>query len=65
MNPERLVLLRLLEKMSEKYPDMRFGQLVANIASFTNWENRGVIWDVTDSELIKACEHSLSDTPHK
>lgn len=65
MNPERIVLLRMLEKMSKKYPDMRLGQLVANIASWTTSESKSVIWDVEDSDLIAACKRSLDNHEHR
>lgn len=43
-------LLAALASLGRKYPDWRFGQLVANIAGWADQE----IWDVDDEKLLDA-----------
>lgn len=52
---ERTELLTALAEMSRRYPDWRFGQLVANITGWTDQD----IWDVEDQQLLEACRTHL------
>ncbi len=58
MTPTRLEIFRVLEALSNRYPDMRFGQLVSNIA---NWAARipDALWDVEDEEFLAAARQHL------
>lgn len=58
MTPTRREILQALEALSNRYPDMRFGQLVVNIA---NWATQtpDAIWDVEDEEFLKAVQNHL------
>jgi hypothetical protein len=59
MKPEREELLRLIEKLSEMYPNMRFGQLVTNVAYWVKGPSKSAAWDATDEELIEAAKKNL------
>jgi len=60
MTTERQKLLRLLADLSEQAPDMRLGQLVANIATLALGAKVQAIWDAEDQELAVAA-HRLLD----
>lgn len=63
MNPVRQEVLQLLAQMSERYPEWRLGQLVANVALWarqpTEPHDTG-IWEVEDEELLATLERHLS-----
>jgi hypothetical protein len=44
-----------LAELSRRYPDWRFGQLVANVAGWADKE----IWDVEDAQLLAAAQAHL------
>ena len=53
-NQERADLLAAIDELSQRYPDWRLGQLVANLAGWADQE----IWDVGDEQLLEAaCSH--------
>ena len=57
MTKTRREILKAIEALSERYPEMRFGQLVVSIS---NWATQlpDAIWDVDDKELLAAAiEH--------
>lgn len=64
MTPTRLEILRLLEALSDQYPDMRFGQLVMNVA---NWATRTPdgVWDVEDDLFLSAAKKHLEKRTHE
>jgi hypothetical protein len=49
-NQSRADLLAVLTELGQRYPDWRFGQLVANVAGWADRE----IWDVEDEQLLAA-----------
>ena len=51
----RAELLAVLAQLCERYPGWRFGQLVANLASWADQE----IWDVEDEQLLEAARQHL------
>ena len=55
MNKERVDLLAALAELSQRYPDWRLGQLVANVAGWADQE----IWDVEDEQLLEALQLHL------
>jgi hypothetical protein len=63
MNAIRKDVFRLLAELSERHPEWRLGQLVANV---TLWARQPTephdtgIWDVEDEELLAALERHLS-----
>jgi DNA phosphorothioation-dependent restriction protein DptG len=59
MTQTRCELLQALEALSRLYPDMRFGQLLVNVA---NWaaRNPDAVWDVEDEQLLDAAKKHLA-----
>lgn len=50
MNKTHDELIDALAELHRRYPDWRFGQLVANVAGWADQE----IWDVEDEQLLAA-----------
>jgi hypothetical protein len=58
-------ILRALEAMCQRYPEMRFGQMVANISSWAMGPKSESVWDVEDDAFLKATlDHLSSDKPN-
>lgn len=58
---ERHELLRLIEEVSEGYPEFRLGQLIANLAFWARGDQEGAIWNVEDEELIATAREQISN----
>ena len=54
-------LLRVLSEFSDHAPDMRFGQLIANLAFLARSSGPSDIWEVEDEELLEAGRSHLRD----
>lgn len=54
MTTTRQDFLALLTQLSEDAPDLRLGQLVANLATLALGAKVEAIWDVEDEELLAA-----------
>jgi hypothetical protein len=52
---QRADLLAAIAGLCQRYPDWRFGQLVANVAGWADQE----IWDVEDDHLLEAARLHL------
>jgi hypothetical protein len=52
---DRTELLATIAELSEKYPDWRLGQLMANAAGWADQE----IWDIEDEQLLEAARVHL------
>ena len=62
MNPEiRRQLLRVLDDLGEYTPDVRFGQLLANLSYMAKSFTAEAIWDVEDEELLEAAKGHLQE----
>ena len=62
MNPEvRRELLRVLDDLGEYTPDVRFGQLLANLSYMARNFTAEAIWDVEDEELLFAARSHLKE----
>lgn len=59
MTASREALLRLLGDLSEQAPDLRLGQLVANLATLAQGAKVEAIWDAEDEELVAAARRLL------
>lgn len=59
MTTNREELLRLLADLSESAPDLRMGQLVANLATLARGAKVEAIWDAEDEELANAARRLL------
>ena len=54
-NERRDEIIKVIAELCERYTDWRFGQLVANVAGWTDDE----IWDVEDERLLQAARSHL------
>ncbi|MBO0697924.1 MAG: hypothetical protein J2P46_06000 [Zavarzinella sp.] len=55
---ERSELLLALTELSRRYPDWRFGQLVANVAGWADVD----LWDVEDGQLLAAARAHIHES---
>jgi hypothetical protein len=62
---ERQELLRLIEEMSEGYPEFRLGQLIANLAFWARGDQVGAVWNVEDDELMAAAREQISNAKRR
>jgi hypothetical protein len=60
MTTTRSELLRLLGELSEEAGELRFGQLVANLATLAQGAKVEAIWDAEDEELVGAAQRLLA-----
>jgi hypothetical protein len=54
-------LLRVLSGFSDHAPDVRFGQLICNLAFLARSSGPSDVWDVEDDELLEAARSHLHD----
>jgi endonuclease III len=59
-NETRRELLRVLDELSAQCPDVRFGQLLANLATLAKGPTVEAIWDAEDEELLEAARRQLA-----
>lgn len=52
-------LLAAVERLSALCPQMRFGQLVANLSTLARGLDLGAIWDAEDEELLAAARRQV------
>jgi hypothetical protein len=57
----RQEILRLREQLRELTPDVRFGQLIANLSSLAMGPTNEPIWDMEDEQLVAAIRKHLAD----
>ena len=55
----RRELLRVLDELSAQCPDVRFGQLIANLATLAKGPTVEAVWDAEDEELLQAARRQL------
>ena len=58
-NETRRELLRVLDELSAQCPEVRFGQLLANLATLAKGPTVEAIWDTEDEELLQAARRQL------
>ncbi len=61
INTTRREILRVLEELSDTSPDVRLGQLIANLSYLSRGPSAESIWDMEDSELLAAARKHLED----
>jgi hypothetical protein len=64
MIESRRELLSLLELLGEAHPEMRFGQLITNLANWATHQ-RDALWDVEDELLLEAARKHLERSQQK
>lgn len=52
---QRADLLAAVDELSQRYPDWRLGQLIANVAGWADQE----VWDVEDEQLLAVAQSHL------
>ena len=60
MNPIRQELLAVLAELSAACPEMRFGQLIANLSTLACGLSAEGLWDAEDQELLAAARKQLA-----
>ena len=61
IEPTRQEILARLERLSELAPDMRFGQLIANLAFMAAGPWDQTLWDLEDEKLVGAVRQMEAD----
>jgi len=61
IDPTRQELLNNIERLSELAPDLRLGQLVANLAFHAAGPWDRTLWDVEDDQLLDAVRQQIAD----
>jgi hypothetical protein len=59
-NYVRHELLAVLAELSEACPEMRFGQLIANLSTLAKGLSAEGLWDAEDDELLAAARKQLA-----
>lgn len=59
MKTSREELIAALVELGTLFPNWRFGQLVANVATAARGPNSEAIWDSEDEELIAAANRLI------
>jgi hypothetical protein len=59
INATRRELLQLLAELGEATPEVRFGQLIANLSYLARENSAEAVWDVEDDELLQAARQHL------
>jgi hypothetical protein len=59
MSGQRRELLRLLAELSAEVPNVRFGQLIANLSYLGRGLSAESVWKVEDDELLRAAREHL------
>ena len=61
IKPIRRETLQALERLSELTPDVRFGQLIANLSYLAVGPTVEAIWEMEDDQLLAAIEQHIAD----
>jgi hypothetical protein len=61
MNPVRQEALQALAELSELAPEVRLGQLMANLSYVARGLSPEAIWDMEDEELLAAARKHLEE----
>jgi hypothetical protein len=59
IEPIRRDVLKVLAELSEVVPEVRLGQLVANLSYLARGLSQEAIWDMEDEELLAAARDHL------
>lgn len=57
---ENAELLAYLAELRRAWPEVRFGQLIANLAVVARGTESGAVWDMEDEELLAAAKWQLA-----
>jgi hypothetical protein len=59
---QRAELISRLAELSRLLPEMRFGQLIANLAVVARGTEPSAVWDMDDNELLTAVNWQLAES---
>jgi hypothetical protein len=65
MNPVRKEVLSVLTELSEVAPEIRLGQLIANLSYLARGLSKESIWEMEDEELLAAARDHLKQWQSK
>lgn len=65
IEPTRQEILTRLVRLSELAPDMRFGQLIANLAFMAAGPWDRTLWDLEDEQLVEAIRQMEADVSQR
>jgi hypothetical protein len=65
INRVRQDILHQLERVSELTPDIRFGQLIANLAFLAAGPWDQTLWDLEDEKLLSAIKQHIDDLSNR
>ena len=60
MTATRNELLDVLRELGASAPDLRFGQLVANVATLARGADASAVWDAEDDEFLTTARRLLA-----
>ena len=60
-SPVRHEVLQVLAELSEICPEVRLGQLIANLSYLARGLSNESIWDMEDEELLEAARKHLQE----
>ena len=58
-------ILRALSDLVEHCPEVRLGQLIANLACIARGPTPEAVWDMEDDELLSAVRSHIADFEHR
>jgi hypothetical protein len=61
IHPVRQEILSQLERLSELTPEIRFGQLIANLAFLAAGPWDQTLWNLEDEQLLSAIKLHIAD----
>ena len=59
--PVRREILERLVRLSELAPDVRFGQMIANLAFMVAGPWDETLWELTDDQLLAAIQQHITE----
>jgi hypothetical protein len=59
ISPVRQEVLQALAELSEMCPEVRFGQLIANLSYMAKSLSNEAVWETEDEELLEAARKHL------
>lgn len=62
---ESAELLACLGELRRAWPEVRFGQLIANLAVVARGTEPGAVWDMEDEELLTAAKWQLAELSNR
>ena len=58
-------VLRVLAELSELCPEVRLGQLMANLSYLARGLSNEAIWDMEDEQLLESIRQHTDDLSHR